>query len=68
MLYDPAGMWQQEHITMTKHAHRVSNLAKEDVDLVRIIDQTWSSFYGRVTLITFKFACKSSYSFGETLV
>jgi len=68
MLCDPTGMWQQEHITMTKHAHRVSNLAKEDVNLVGIIDQTWSSFYGRAMLITFKFACKSSYSFGETSV
>jgi len=64
---DPTGMWQQEYVTMMKHAHRVSNLAKEDVDLVGRIDQTWSSFYGRVILITFKFACKSSYSFGETL-
>jgi len=34
MLCDPAGMWQQEHLTMTKHAHRASNLANEDVDLV----------------------------------
>jgi len=50
-----------------KHAHRVSNLAKEDVDLVGRIDRKWSSFYGRVILITFEFACKSSYSFGETL-
>jgi len=60
-------MWQQEYIAMMKHAHRVSNLANEDVDLVGIFDQTWSYFYGRVTLITFEFACKSIYSFGETL-
>jgi len=50
-----------------KHAHRVSNLAKEDVDLVGRVDQTWSDFYGRVIFITFEFACKSIYSFGETL-
>jgi len=52
---------------MTKHAHGVINLANEDVDLVGIFDQTWSFFYGRVTLITFEFACNSIYSFGETL-
>jgi len=52
---------------MTKHVHRVSNLANGDVDLIGIFDQTWSSFYGRVMLITFEFACKSIYSFGETL-
>jgi len=34
MLCNPAGMWQQEHLTMTKHVHRASNLANEDVDLV----------------------------------
>jgi len=34
MLYNPTGMWQQECLTMTKHAHRASNLANEDVDLV----------------------------------
>jgi len=34
MLHNPTGMWQQKHLTMTKHAHRVSNLANEDVDLV----------------------------------
>jgi len=51
---------------MMKHAHRVSNLAKEDVDLVGRINQTWSPFYGRVMLITFEIACKSIYSFGET--
>jgi hypothetical protein len=52
---------------MTKHAHRVSNLAKEDVDLLEVFDQTWSFSYGSLMLITFKFACNSSYSFGETL-
>jgi len=49
-----------------KHAHRMSNLANEDVDLVGTIDQTWSHFCGRATLTTFKFACKSICSFGET--
>jgi len=34
MLHNPTGMWQQEYLTMTKHAHRVINLANEDVDLV----------------------------------
>jgi len=52
---------------MTKHAHRASNLANEDVDLVGIVDQTWSYFHGSAMLITFKFACKRIYSFGETL-
>jgi len=42
---------------MTKHAHRVSNLANEDVDLVGAFDQTWSSFYGSLMLTTFEFAC-----------
>jgi len=40
---------------------------QKDVNLVEALDQTWSCFCGRVTLITFKFACKSSCSFGETL-
>jgi len=51
---------------MMKHAHRASNLANEDVDLVGMFDQTRSYFYGRVTLITFEFACESICSFGET--
>jgi len=51
-----------------KHAHRVSNLANEDVNLVGMFDQTWSHFHGGVTHMTFEFACKSSCSFGETLV
>jgi len=51
---------------MTKHAHRVTNLANEDVDLVGRVDQTWSYFHGSVMLITFKFACESICSFGET--
>jgi len=49
-----------------KHAHRVSNLANEDVNLVGTFDQTWSHFCGGVTLMTFKFACDSICSFGET--
>jgi len=52
---------------MTKHAHRVSNLANEDVNLVGILDRIWSILYGSLTLISFKFACKSIYSFGDTL-
>jgi len=60
-------MWQQEHVAMTKHAHRANNLAKRDVDLVEVLDQTWSCFYGRAMLITFKFACDGICSFGETL-
>ena len=52
---------------MMKHAHRVSNLAKEDVDLLEVFDQTWSISYGSLMLITFKFACNSSNSIGETL-
>jgi len=51
---------------MTKHAHRVGNLANEDVDLVGAFDQTWSCFYGGAKLMTFEFACKSMCSFGET--
>jgi hypothetical protein len=52
---------------MTKHAHRVSNLAKEDVDPLEVFDQTWSFSYGSLMLITFEFACNSIYSIGETL-
>jgi len=66
MLCNPTGMWQQEHVTMAKHAHRVSNLANEDVNLVGRVDQTWSYFCGSAMLTTFKFACKSICSFGET--
>jgi len=54
------------YLFMTKHAHRVSNLANEDVNLVGILDRTWSILYGSLTLITFEFACNSIYSFGET--
>jgi len=67
MACNPAGMWQQNHLTMTKHAHRASNLAKEDVDLVEAFDQTWSFSHGGLMLATFKFACDSSCSSGETL-
>jgi len=52
---------------MMKHVHRVSNLANEDVNLVGMLDQTWSILHGSLTLISFKFACKSIYSFGDTL-
>jgi len=67
MLYNPKGLWQQVHVTMTKHAHRVINLANGMSILLEVLIKTWSFFYGRVTLITFEFACKSIYSFGETL-
>jgi len=40
----PAGMWQQNHFTMAKHAHRASNLANEDVDLVGAFDQNMEQF------------------------
>jgi len=61
------GMWQQVYPFRTKHAHRVSNLANEDVDLIGTFNQTWSILYGSLTLISFKFACKSICSLGETL-
>jgi len=52
---------------MMKHARRAINLANEDVDLVGIINQTWSHFHGRAMFITFEFACNGICSFGETL-
>jgi len=52
---------------MTKRAHRASNLAKEDVDPLEAFDQTWSCSCGNLMLVTFKLACDSSSSFGETL-
>jgi len=67
MAHNPTGMWQQKHLTMTKHAHRVSNLANEDVDLVGAFDQTWGNFYGSLMLVTFEFACVNICSSGETL-
>jgi len=66
MLHDPAGMWQQVHLFMTKHAHCVSNLANEDVNLVGTLDRMWSILCGGLTLISFKFACESICSFGDT--
>jgi len=53
--------------TMTKHAHRASNLANEDVNLVGVFDKTWSVFVWKLNATTFKFACKSICFFGETL-
>jgi len=67
MLCDPADLWQQVHLTMTKHTHRVINLANGNVDLVGAFDQTWSISHGSPMRKTFKFACDSIYSFGETL-
>jgi len=53
------GLWQQVHFTMTKHAHRASNLANEDVDLVGAFDQTWSIFAWMSNAVTFKICmCK----------
>jgi len=66
MLCNPAGMWQQLHLAMMKHAHRVSNLANEDVNLDGAFDQTWSVSHGSLTVMTFEFACCSIHSFGET--
>jgi len=51
MLHNPKGMWQQECITMMKHAHLASNLANEDVNLVGTVDQTWSHFCGSVICV-----------------
>jgi len=33
-LHNPADLWQQECIAMTKHTNRASNLANGDFDLV----------------------------------
>jgi len=52
---------------MTKHAYRVMNLANEDIDLVGMFNNMCINCYGSLTLITFEFACKSIYSFGQTL-
>jgi len=67
MLCNPAGMWQQVHLFMTRHAHRVINLANEMSILLEHSIKTWSISHGSLTLVTFEFACKSIYSFGETL-
>jgi len=44
-----------KHIAMTKHAHRVINLANGDVDLVGTFDKTWKCFCCSAMLTTFKF-------------
>jgi len=51
---------------MTKNAHRVINLANEMSILLEHSIKTWSILHGSLTCITFEFACKSIYSFGET--
>jgi len=66
MLCIPMDLWQQEHVAMAKHAHRAINLANADVDLIGTFDKTWSCFCCSLMLISFKFACKSICSFGET--
>jgi len=59
-------MWQQKHLTMTKHAHREAILPmKMSISLERSI-KTWSCFCGSLMLVTFKIACSGSSSFGET--
>jgi len=45
---------------MTKHAHRASNLANEDVNLVGMFDQTWSVLHGSLTVMTFEFDVTAS--------
>ena len=55
MLHIPMGLWQQEHVAMTKHAHCVRNLANGDVDLVGTFNKTWKCFFCGVMLMTFKF-------------
>jgi len=52
---------------MTKHAHRVINLANEMLILLEYSIKTWSISYGSLMRVTFEFACKSIYSCGETL-
>jgi len=52
---------------MTKHAHRVSNLANEDADLVGSIRSNMEYFLWELKLKTFEFACISICSSGETL-
>jgi len=52
MLCNPTDLWQQEHVAMMKHAHRVSNLANGDVNLVGTFDKTWKCFCCSATLIT----------------
>ena len=62
----PVDLWQQVCAPMTKHAHRVTSLANEDVNLVGLFDNVFIFFYESLTVITFEFACKSICSFGET--
>jgi len=66
MLHNPAGLWQQVHFTMTKHAHRASNLANEMSILLEHSTKTWSFLHGSSTITSFKLACDSICSFGET--
>jgi len=39
MLYIPMDLWQQECVTMTKHANRVINLANEMSILLETFDK-----------------------------
>jgi len=54
MAHNPTGMWQQKHLTMTKHAHRVSNLANEDVDLVGSIRSNMEYFLWELNAYNFQ--------------
>jgi len=66
MLCNPTDLWQQEHVAIAKHAHRVSNLANEDVDLIGMFDATWSVLRCSVKLMTFKFVLNRICFIGET--
>jgi len=60
MLYNPTDLWQQEHVAMTKHAHRVRNLANGDVGLIGMFDKTWKCFWCSIALISnFQICIKS---------
>ena len=41
MLCIPTDLWQQECVTVTKHAHHVINLANEDINLVGPFNEHW---------------------------
>jgi len=47
-------MWQQKHLTMTKHAHRASNLANEDVDLIGSIRSNMELFLWELNAYNFR--------------
>jgi len=62
MLCDPADLWRQEHVAMTKQAHRVINLvnlANEDVDLVGMFDKHRMCFLECCSTHDFQICAKS---------